>query len=483
MGELTMRQLTRLAAVLWLAPLVWGQYPGQYPGGGYPPGGYPPGGYPPGGYPPNTYPSTYPGPMGMPVPIGGIHLPKRKHKDDNKTKVTVESVEGTLRRLAEKDLLLQTSPDRILRFRLIARTEFRGKDGKPMRDSLLHPGDRLTIDANPDDPETALHVILEKAGTGSEREAAAVPVDQARVSPPDSTDFGRTHSVTETESRSEPGETASPASSSSDDERPTLHRKPEADTEPAPAVKPADAPEPRKAPLRRDDSMQSVIADARDEARTFSSGLPDFLVQQVTTRYQGSRFIDSWRAIDVVTADVASVNGKEEYKNIRVNGRPTDKPEASGSWSTGEFQVTLDDVLSPYTAAVFKPRGEDRLSNRPAFVYDLSVDQPHSHWTLMSQSGARYNPAYKGTIWIDKETRRVLRIEQSALSLPRDFEYDKAESTVEYGFVNIDGQRYLLPSQSVNEGCMAGNLSCSRNVIDFRNYRKFTADSNITFDR
>ncbi len=94
-----------------------------------------------------------------------IHLPKRKPKTDstNTSKVTVASVEGTLRKLGEKDLLLQTSSSRVLKFRLIAKTEFLGKDSKPIRDSLLHPGDRLTIDTNPDDPETALHVILTKS--------------------------------------------------------------------------------------------------------------------------------------------------------------------------------------------------------------------------------------------------------------------------------------------------------------------------------
>jgi hypothetical protein len=90
-------------------------------------------------------------------------------------------------------------------------------------------------------------------------------------------------------------------------------------------------------------------------------------------------------------------------------------------------------------------------------------------------------PAYKGTIWIDKESRRVLRIEQEAVNMPRDFAYDTNESSLEYGFVNIDGRSYLLPVNSVNEACGTGTSSCSRNVIQFKNYRKFSADSSVTF--
>ena len=113
----------------------------------------------------------------------------------------------------------------------------------------------------------------------------------------------------------------------------------------------------------------------------------------------------------------------------------------------------------------------------------MAVEQPRSHWILQEPGGNRYKPAYKGTIWIDKESGRVLRIEQQALSVPRNFTWDKALSTLEYGFVNIDGHSYLLPVRSVNEACMAGTSNCSRNVIEFRNYRRFSADTSITFDK
>src|ERR1022692_4752262 len=122
------------------------------------------------------YPGQYPG-NGVGIPMPNIHLPGRRPKSGNSNKVTVQSVDGTLRKLSEKELLLQLTPRRVLQFKLVDNTEFRGKDGKPIRDSLLHPGDRLTVDVNPDDNETALRVILVRAGKDAEREAAAAPVD------------------------------------------------------------------------------------------------------------------------------------------------------------------------------------------------------------------------------------------------------------------------------------------------------------------
>ena len=131
--------LVAVAAMLLCGALASAQYPagGQYPGGQYPPNQYPPGQYPPNQYPPNQYPpgqypNTYPDnrlPGGIPVPQ--IHLPPRKSKADKgeEVRTTVASVEGALRRLDEKDLLLETGKGTILRFRLLARTKFENKAG------------------------------------------------------------------------------------------------------------------------------------------------------------------------------------------------------------------------------------------------------------------------------------------------------------------------------------------------------------------
>ena len=464
----TLRNASRV--ILILLPF---SLPAQYPTGQYPPVGYPPNNpntYP-NTYPPNTYPpNTYPGPGGIGLPIPSIHLPGRKPKTpaSETPKVAVASVEGTLRRLAEKELLLQVRPDHVLRFRLLAKTLFRDKDGKPVRDSLLHPGDRLRVEANPDDSETALYVVLVRAGSKAERSAAAEPVESAKIATPESEDLGKPHDVAGADASSP----AAGTSGTADDDRPVLTRKPI----------PGDTTTEREKPVNQ--LIDPVIGEARTAAQTFTSDLPNFTVQQITTRYQGSVYGGNWRAIDIVTTDVSSVDGKEEYNNIRVNGRPlSGPPENSGSWSTGEFSTTLEDILSPYTAATFTLRGEDRIANRPALVYDLAVEQSRSHWILVSPDKHQYKPAYKGSLWIDKETRRVLRIEQLATTMPRGYVYSKVESTLEYGFVDIEGKRYLLPVKSENVACMAGTPNCSRNVIEFRNYRKFGSDSKIVFDK
>ncbi len=73
---------------------------------------------------------------------------------------TAAPVEGSLRKLGEKDLYLRTNSNTVQRFRLIAKTQFRDQQGASIRDSLLRAGDQLSVIVNPDDPETAVGVVL-----------------------------------------------------------------------------------------------------------------------------------------------------------------------------------------------------------------------------------------------------------------------------------------------------------------------------------
>jgi hypothetical protein len=475
--------LCSLAAAQVTSPTQYpGQYPGgQYPTGQYPPGQYPPGQYPGGQYPPNNYPNTYPTrlPGGIPVnlPVPDLKLPKRKEGDKSgkssgsEMKMALAAVDGTLRKLREKDLLLQTGPQKLLRFRLLAKTKFLGKDGAPIRDSLLHAGDQLSVQVNTDDEETAIRVTLVRSATPAERSAAELPVDESSARAPRAEDLGKPKTVSVKETSDE-SETESPAA--------------DGPAAPAAATATEDAPvggvpvaEGRTASGQSDDA---VIRDARTAAEAFSSSLPNYLVQQVTTRYFSTSFPARWQPIDEVTADVAYVDGKEDYRNIAINGTPTNRPpQQTGSWSTGEFSTTMQDVLSASTNAAFHRRGDDTIAGRAALVYDYTVAQEHSHWELVSPDDRRYSPAYRGAIWVDKDTHRVLRIEQSTSYIPKEFPFSKAECVLEYAFVKIEQKTYLLPATSENLGCMSGSGSCSRNTIVFRNYRKFTTDSKVKF--
>ncbi len=469
--------LSAVSLALLCGVTAFAQYPGQYPPGQYPPGQYPPGQYPPGQYPPGQYPPNYPStyptrlPGGIPVeiPMPRVELPRRQPKEKSggdAAKITMAAAEGTLRSMGDKDLYLETKPQRILHFRLLVKTRFQNKQGEPVRDSLLHPGDQLSVEVNTDDSETALRVTLLRAATDSERAAAERPFDKTSAKVAGNDDLGKGHSVAveETSAAGPPVAGGAP--------------KAEAGSGDA-AVAPPAAPS--SAGGVSDDQ---IILDARTNAASLTASLPNFLVQQATTRYFSTGFPAHWQAIDTVTADVAYVDGKEEYRNIAINGTPTDRPpESTGSWSTGEFATTLEDVLSLATNAHFKRRGPATVGGRACLVFDYQVEQPNSHWTIVSPDQRRYKPAYEGAIWIDSATHNVVRIEQRATAFPRDFPFNRTECTISYSYVRIDQRSYLMPSSSEDIACMSGSGACTRNALAFQNYRKFTTESNVRFDK
>lgn len=277
-------------------------------------------------------------------------------------------------------------------------------------------------------------------------------------------------------------EATAPAEPTEDGDAPKLQHRPDVDEGSPGAAAPDAAPAAEANDPRRNTDAQ-IIQDARAAAGAFSASLPNYLVQQATSRHFATGFPSRWQEIDVVTADLAYVDGKEDYRNFQIDGRPINNPERTGSWSTGEFGTTLEDVMSQGTNADFKRRGEEKMVGRTAVVYDYSVAQANSHWTMVSPDGRQYKPAYEGAVWIDKESRRVLHIEQRATAFALDFTISRAECRLQSAWMKIEQKSYLLPSASENIGCMSGSGACTRNVLEFKNYRKFTTESNITFGR
>jgi hypothetical protein len=236
------------------------------------------------------------------------------------------------------------------------------------------------------------------------------------------------------------------------------------------------------APIPIVNPRQEIVEKARQAAASFLQSLPNYVCHQFTTRYANQTRATDWQPIDVITTDLVYEEGKESYRNLQINGKSTKKsPEESGAWSTGEFGTILEDLFSPATDAEFRFMKDTSISGFSSAVFDFSVERPNSHWRI-SVPGQFVQPAYKGTIWVDKKTFRVLRIEMQARQMPQDFPEDTVETAVDYQYITLGTtEQFLLPVHAEVLSCMRGSNSCQRNVIDFRNYHKFSGESTIKF--
>jgi hypothetical protein len=474
-----------------------------------------------GQYPPGQYPGQYPG------GTGGLGIPMpRRHKKDEQAQL--QSTSGMLRRMLKDQVVMEADDHRILNFKRTETTHFL-KMGNALKPADLKPGDYIEVESSEDDEGflTAVNVMWQQDGTAKDRAHAAEPVDtslakgsHAKDSDKDSgKDNGKDNAAgggAETAAPPAPAPADDPnpadlntpakdevksAQIDADDQGPpvlkrggkAVHKDAEAaapaSTEAAPPATglsarndpPGTGSEP---PVRGPQRPEEVIIEkAREAAGHFLETLPNYVCQEIMTRYQ-SDSSKNFRPLDIVSMALVYEKGKESYRNLSINGKSTKKniEDLPGSWSTGEFGSVLADLFSPATAADFEYRKESRTAGRTSLVYDYSVEREHSHWNIMVASQL-IKPSYQGSVWIDKETSRVLRIEMQATHIPDAFPNDRVEMATDYEFVRFGDRQFLVPVHSENLGCQRDSSDCSRNAIDFRNYHKYAGESIITFEK
>ena len=225
------------------------------------------------------------------------------------------------------------------------------------------------------------------------------------------------------------------------------------------------------------------LEQARYFALEYADNLPDFMATQFVTRYDQKPGDKDWKKQDTLEIELAySEKHGEKYKLTKLDGKPsTLKYEnLGGSISTGEFGSLLTAAFLPESRAEFKELRKETFNKRQTVVYDFKVKKAFSSSQITDRTTHQtITAAYQGTVWIDVETKRVLRIEQANEGMPANFSISLSENAVEYDWVKIADQPYLLPVRGEVLLGSDRDRYYTRNVIEFRNYRKF--DSDIKF--
>lgn len=412
---------------------------------------------------------------GIPFPTGRGRGSKQKSEKEREANLV--KAEGTVQSIGATSLVLTATDSRILNLKLTSQTKFREAE-KDIEKAAIPVGSTVQVEASQDKEGyfTATAITLTKRPANASTNANKPESNENADADKELT------IINDTAPTEAPG-------------RPVLRRG-----KPAPRPK---SEEPEEAPVAVANSpslqiesdaskekaegtagkQQELITRAREWVDSFSEGLPNYVCQQFTTRYQYESKATGWRALDMISAAVVYDDGKEEYRDIAINGKKMNKPmmDLPGSRSTGEYGTILKSLLASGSRAQFHYSGTSRVAGTEATIYDYSVAKPYANWRVEVGSQAIV-PAYSGRIWVDKSTAHVLRIEMQADDIPAEFPMDKVETTVEYGSVRLSTASFLLPVHSENLACQRGTTVCSRNAIDFRNYRKYAGESTITFD-
>lgn len=229
---------------------------------------------------------------------------------------------------------------------------------------------------------------------------------------------------------------------------------------------------------------RDLLEKARAATLEATERMPDFVVKQQISRWRARGTTRNWIPEDRLTVAVSYREGAgEQYKLLLVNGLPTGTDEQAsstyerlgGASSTGEFASILVGLFSEQSRADFKMIDTDLLRGRRTIVYEFEVQQQHAKYRIYAGRDQMVIAGSRGRVWIDRETNRVLRLEDISTDIPGDFPISALTKTIDYDWVEIDGVRHLLPMRAeiVSTTGRSEREMQSRNEIRFRGYQKY----------
>jgi len=235
--------------------------------------------------------------------------------------------------------------------------------------------------------------------------------------------------------------------------------------------------------------------DLLERTRTATLGaaqaMPDFIVKQLIKRSVAYGSTNNWMAQDNLTIAVGyRANSGEQYKLLAKNGIPVGQEVTEGrdyskyvggaSSSGVEYISAMADLFQASSQAEFRMVDTDQIRGRRTLVYEYEVKKPFSKLSLTA-GDSTVTVGSRGRMWIDRETNRVLRFEQIATEVPGDFQITAASTVIDYDWVTIGENKYLLPTNSdIRLTSVNTRVTLqSRNEIRFRGYQKFGAELKV----
>jgi hypothetical protein len=203
---------------------------------------------------------------------------------------------------------------------------------------------------------------------------------------------------------------------------------------PPPDVLPRFPSPPEPAP----DELRGALEAARAKALAYAASLPDFIRTETVRRYEQYAKKRGWTLEDTLTVELTYFERRESYKLIAKNGRePMLRDEQQGgAWSEGEFGSMLLNVFAPSNQAALEWSNWTTLRKRPTYVFSYRIDVRNSSYGL-AYGGRGWSTPWvvvgeHGLVYIDRDTRSVMRLDSEADSIPGDFPLKGATCTLDY---------------------------------------------------
>jgi hypothetical protein len=243
------------------------------------------------------------------------------------------------------------------------------------------------------------------------------------------------------------------------------------------AAKPTIPPPPQA-------EIDRILHEVVDGARNYADNLPNYLCIQITRRHYDPTGTENWRLHDTIQEQLSYADHKENYKVVMINGQAVANMEHAklgGSTLSGDFGSIYAEIFDPDTATEFTWDHWATLRGRRMYVFAFHVPQSRSHFPIAAgESHRAITAGYHGLIYADRATNNVMRYKFECEDIPADFPIHDVRLDVNFDFIDIAGQKYVLPLKT--EVWSRDGRYMTWNEAEFHLYRKFGTESTITFD-
>ena len=226
------------------------------------------------------------------------------------------------------------------------------------------------------------------------------------------------------------------------------------------------------------EEVENLIADARTRAVGYMDSLPNFMCVEMTNRSVDASGTGNWKHRDTIAELLRYRDKNETHTMLEVNGAPSSADrdallkEKGSTLSGGELGGVLTAVFAPSAKADFSWKETDALGSGTVQVFDYRVAKSNSMFSVVGSNGVQLMVAFHGRVYIDSATRNVRRISLEADGLPKNFPTQASVMGVDYDYVVINGNDYLMPI-SAEVRVRQSHHQAVLNTIEFRDYKKF----------
>jgi len=187
-------------------------------------------------------------------------------------------------------------------------------------------------------------------------------------------------------------------------------------------------------------------------------------------------------AKDRLRLDVVVAENKETFSWAAANrfdSRSVFQMVSNGPIGTGSFGTYLVDIFeNPGTQ--FKFTAQKHKGAAQVFEYAFEVPAQASHYDVRGDTEWKVT-GYHGSFEIYSATAELARLVVETAQLPPDARMCRARTSIDYHYMLIGDDEFLIPRQSELE-TLSGNANETSSITTFSGCHEYTAESNLRFD-